>query len=88
MRKFETVEIKQDAADLKDVVRASPPPDALCDTLLIDPSSDHPLAVAAVRAHCAQVMNKFYGKMQEFKEEKQPLPQDLQQGADEDEWSD
>jgi hypothetical protein len=35
-----------------------------------------------------QVMNKFYGKMQEFKEEKEPLPQDLQQGADEDEWSD
>jgi hypothetical protein len=35
-----------------------------------------------------QVMNKFYGKMQEYKEEKEPLPQDLQQGAEEDEWSD
>jgi hypothetical protein len=36
MRKFETVEIKQDAADLKDVVRASPPL-TLSVTLLIDP---------------------------------------------------
>jgi hypothetical protein len=53
MRKFETVENKEDAADLKDAV-----------------------------------MNKFYGKMLEYKEETQPLPQDLQQGATEEEWSD
>eukprot|EP01087_Luapelamoeba_hula_P012555 TRINITY_DN3504_c1_g1_i2.p1 TRINITY_DN3504_c1_g1~~TRINITY_DN3504_c1_g1_i2.p1 ORF type:complete len:959 (+),score=181.75 TRINITY_DN3504_c1_g1_i2:34-2910(+) len=35
-----------------------------------------------------QVVDKFHDKMQSYKEAGEPLVQDLQQGADEDEWSD
>ncbi len=85
MRKFETVETKQDAADLKDVVRATLFPclfGCCCFVVVLWSAGADPTTMRV------KVMNKFYGKMQEYKEEKEPLPQDLQQGAEEDEWSD
>jgi len=53
VRKFETIEVEEDAADLKN-----------------------------------KVVDKFHERMQEYKEKGQPLPQDLQEGVDEEEWSD
>lgn len=53
MKKFDAVERKEDAADLKQAV-----------------------------------INRFYGKMQEYKEGENPLPQDTNEGAEADEWSD
>jgi len=53
VRKFESITVQEDAADLKE-----------------------------------KVVNRFHEKMLEYRDTENPLPQDLAEGADEDEWSD
>jgi len=53
VRKFETITVEEDAADLKE-----------------------------------KVVNRFHEKMLEYRDTEAPLPQDLAEGAEEDEWSD